>query len=200
MSDPSAPSARPTRTLLGLEWPERMTVAERRSLVAGGLGWMLDAMDVMLYSLVLAHLMRDLGMEKATAGLLNSLTLVASAVGGLLFGFIADRVGRTRALMASILVYSLASGACGLSRTIVQLAIFRFILGLGMGGEWATGAALVAETWPPEHRGKALGIMQSSWAIGSALAAALALSLIPLFGWRGVFIAGILPALITLWI
>ena len=88
--------------------------------------------------------MRDLGMSKGEAGLLNSLTLVASAIGGLLFGFLADRVGRTRALMASILVYSLASGACGLSQTIVQLGIFRFILGLGMGGEWTTGAALIA--------------------------------------------------------
>ena len=200
MSDLSAPSARPTRTLLGLEWPERMTVAERRSLVAGGLGWMLDAMDVMLYSLVLAHLMRDLGMEKATAGLLNSLTLVASAVGGLLFGFIADRVGRTRALMASILVYSLASGACGLSRTIVQLAIFRFILGLGMGGEWTTGAALIAETWPPEHRGKALGLMQSTWAIGEMIAAAVVAAVLPNFGWRAVFLVGVLPALVVFWI
>src|SRR6186997_1128526 len=123
-----------TTRVLGLEWPARVTVAERRSLLAGGLGWMLDAMDVMLYSMVLAHLMRDLGMDKASGGLLNSLTLLASAIGGLIFGFLADRVGRTRALMLSILVYSLASGACALSTTIVQLAIFRFVLGLGMGG------------------------------------------------------------------
>ena len=110
----SASSAlRPTRKFLGLEWPREVTLAERRSLIAGGLGWMLDAFDVMLYSMVLAHLMRDLGMSKETGGLLNSITLIASAVGGLLFGFIADRIGRTRSLMASILVYSLASGACG---------------------------------------------------------------------------------------
>src|SRR5712671_3562668 len=98
------------------DWPPQITPAERRSLVAGGLGWMLDAMDVMLYSMVLAHLMRDLGMSKAEGGFLNSLTLLASAMGGLAFGFLADRVGRTRALMASILVYSVASGACGLSQ------------------------------------------------------------------------------------
>src|SRR5512132_3399640 len=98
--------------MLGLEWPSEITTAERRSLVAGGLGWMLDAMDVMLYSLVLTHLMRDLGMGKPMAGLLNSLTLVASAIGGLLFGFLADRVGRTRSMIVSILVYSVASGAC----------------------------------------------------------------------------------------
>ena len=81
------------------------------------------------------------------------------------------RIGRTRALMGSILMYSIASFACGLSQSIPQLAVFRFILGLGMGGEWTTGAALIAETWRAEHRGKALGLMQSSWAIGEMLAA-----------------------------
>jgi MFS family permease len=161
---------------------------------------MLDAMDVMLYSLVLAHLMADLGMDKRTGGLLNSLTLLASAIGGLLFGFLADRVGRTRALMLSILVYSAASGACGLSRTVVQLAFFRFLLGLGMGGEWTTGAALIAETWRPEHRGKALGLMQSSWAIGEIVAAAVVGLVLPRFGWRAVFFVGILPALLVFWI
>jgi MFS family permease len=161
---------------------------------------MLDAMDVMLYSLVLAHLMRDLGMGKPTAGLLNSLTLVASAIGGLAFGLLADRVGRTRALMASIVVYSVSSGACGFSQTLLELAIFRFILGLGMGGEWTTGAALIAETWPAEHRGKALGLMQSSWAIGEMLAAGVVAVVLPRLGWRSVFFVGVLPALVVLWI
>ncbi len=124
-----------TRRIFGLEWPSQMTVAERRSLIAGGLGWMLDAMDVMLYSMVLADLVVHLGMSKPQAGLLNSLTLFASAIGGLSFGVLADRIGRTRALMGSILMYSVASFACGLSQSIPQLAIFRFILGLGMGGE-----------------------------------------------------------------
>jgi MFS family permease len=195
------PAARRTRRIAGLlEWPEHVTSAERQSLVAGGLGWMLDAMDVMLYSMVLAHLMRDLGMSKAEGGLLNSLTLFASALGGLGFGFLADRIGRTRALMASILVYSVASGACALSDTIVQLAICRFVLGLGMGGEWATGAALIAETWPAEHRAKALGLMQSTWAIGEMVAAGVVALVLPRFGWRAVFLVGVLPALIVLWI
>jgi MFS family permease len=201
MPETAAAAPRGTRLLFGvLEWPERVTPAERRSLWAGGLGWMLDAMDVMLYSMVLAHLMRDLGMDKASGGLLNSLTLLASAIGGLLFGFLADRVGRTRALMLSILVYSLASGACAFSTTIVELAIFRFVLGLGMGGEWTTGAALIAETWPAEHRGKALGLMQSSWAIGEMIAAGVVALVLPRFGWRAVFLVGVLPALVVLWI
>lgn len=190
-----------TRRVLGVfAWPADVSSAQRRSLVAGGLGWLLDAMDVMLYSLVLAHLMRDLGMDKPTAGLLNSLTLIASAIGGALFGLLADRVGRTRALMVSILVYSLASGACGLSTTIVQLALFRFILGLGMGGEWTTGAALIAETWSAEHRGKALGLMQSAWAIGEIVAAGVVAVVLPRFGWRAVFFVGVLPALVVFWI
>lgn len=195
-----ARSQRPTRKILGLEWPRDVTLAERRSLTAGGLGWMLDAFDVSLYSLVLAHLMRDFGMSQAMGGLLNSLTLVASAIGGFLFGLIADRVGRTRALIASILIYSLASGACGLSDTVVQLAIFRFILGLGMGGEWTTGAALIAETWPAEHRGKALGVMQSTYAIGEMIAAGVVGLMLPRFGWRPVFFVGILPAVVAIWI
>ncbi len=189
-----------TTRVFGLEWPAQVTTAERRSLIAGGLGWMLDAMDVMLYSMVLADLVVHLGMSKPQAGLLNSLTLFASAIGGLGFGLLADRIGRTRALMGSILVYSLASFACGLSQTIPQLAVFRFILGLGMGGEWTTGAALIAETWRAEHRGKALGLMQSSWAIGEMIAAGVTLAVLPSFGWRAVFFVGIVPALAVLWI
>lgn len=199
MATPNA-LPRPTRKFLGLEWPRDVTLPERRSLIAGGLGWLLDAFDVMLYSMVLAHLMQHFGMTKQTGGLLNSLTLIASAVGGFTFGFVADRIGRTRALMASILVFSAASGASGLSQTITQLAICRVILGLGMGGEWSTGAALIAETWPAEHRGKALGIMQSTWAIGEMAAAAVVLITLPRVGWRAVFFVGILPALVVFWI
>jgi MFS family permease len=196
----STAGATDTRRILGLTWPARVSAAQRRSLVAGGLGWMLDAMDVMLYSMVLAELMLHLGISKPQAGLLNSLTLAASAVGGMGFGMIADRVGRTRALMASILVYSVASFACGLSQTLTQLAACRFVLGLGMGGEWTTGAALIAETWPAQHRGKALGLMQSAWAIGEMIAAAVTLFVLPRFGWRTVFFVGVLPALVVFWI
>jgi MFS family permease len=168
--------------------------------VAGALGWMLDAMDVMLYSLVLVFLIRDFSMDTRTAGFLPSLTLIASAIGGLLFGFIADRIGRTRSLMASILVYSLASAACALSHSVAQLAVFRFILGFGMGGEWTAAAALIAETWRPEHRGKALGLMQSAYAIGEAIAALVVFVVEPHFGWRAVFFVGVLPAFLVFWI
>jgi MFS family permease len=189
-----------SREFLGLSIPSRLSVAQRKSLVAGGLGWMLDAMDVMLYSMVLAQLMTELGMTKATAGFLNSLTLFSSAAGGILFGILADRIGRVRSLTASILIYSVASGACGLSTTVTQLAIFRVILGLGMGGEWGTGAALIAETWPAQHRSKALALMQSMWAIGEMIAVGATALVLPRFGWRAVFFIGVLPALVAVWV
>jgi MFS family permease len=176
------------------------TVAQRRTLLAASLGWMLDAFDTMLYALVLTHIMRDLGMSKSTSGFLATLTLLASGIGGVLFGFIADRIGRKRALMFSILTYSLCSFASGLATSIVVLAVFRFILGLGMGGEWNTGATLVAETWPNELRANAISVVQSSWAIGYALAALVAGVVLHYTNWRMVFFVGVLPALVTLWI
>src|SRR5258705_10584181 len=121
---------------------------------------MLDSFDAILYALVLAHFMRDLGMSKATAGLLYTLTLVASGIGGVLFGFLADRIGRTKALMLSILTYSVCSLGSGLSTSIFVLIAFRFLLGLGMGGEWNTGATLVAETWPTHLPARAIAIVQ----------------------------------------
>jgi MFS family permease len=102
--------------------------------------------------------------------------------------------------MATILTYSVFSFACGLSTTIFMLACFRFLLGLGMGGEWNTGAALVAETWPDEQRAKALSIVQSSWAIGYALAALVAGIVLQFSNWRAVFFVGVLPALVIFWI
>ncbi len=183
-----------------LSWLREAPSAARKTLVAAMLGWMLDGMDVMLYSMVLAHLMQDLQLSTQAAGLLASITLLSSAFGGLVFGILADRAGRTRALMASILVYSVFTAACGLATTLTQLAVFRIFLGLGMGGEWATGAALVSETWPSENRGKAFGFMQSGWAIGYALAAGITAVVLPVWGWRAVFFAGIAPALVTFWI
>ena len=180
-------------------WKEASPEA-RKALIAAGMGWLLDAFDVMLFALVLTSVIRDLGLSNAQGGLLVSLTLAASAVGGLIFGVVADKLGRTRALSLSILIYSIFTFACGLAQNMWQLATFRVLLGLGMGGEWASGATLVSETWPEKHRAKALGIMQSSWAIGYGLAAVVVGIIEPRFGWRAVFFAGLAPALFTLWI
>ena len=129
---------------------------------------MLDGMDVTLYAMVIPALLREFHLSTSQAGALASVTLIASAAGGILFGFLADRAGRRSALMLSVAVYSVFTAACGFSRGVTELATFRFLLGLGMGGEWATGAALVAETWRAEHRAKALGLMQSGFAVGYA--------------------------------
>src|SRR4029453_11580317 len=128
------------------------------------------------------------------------ITLVAAAAGGIAFGVIADRAGRKRALMAAVLIYSIFTAACGLARNVAELAVFRVLLGLGMGGEWATGAALVSESFPARHRGKGLAFVQSAWAIVYGLAALVNMLVLPFWGWRGVFFIGVLPALLTIWI
>ncbi|MEY4094319.1 MAG: hypothetical protein RLZZ53_1518 [Acidobacteriota bacterium] len=180
-------------------WREASPEA-KRALVAASLGWLLDAFDVMLYALILTAVIADLGIDRATGGMMASLTLGASALGGLIFGVIADKLGRTRALSLSILLYSVFTFACGLAQNVWQFAIFRVLLGLGMGGEWASGATLISETWPEKHRGKAMGIMQSCWAIGYGIAAVVVAIVLPRFGWRAVFFVGVLPAIFTLWI
>jgi MFS family permease len=161
---------------------------------------MLDSFDVMLYAMVLAHMMADLGMSKTTGGLMSSLTLLAAAAGGIVFGVLADRQGRTWALRSSVLIYSVFTAACGLASSVPMLAVFRIFLGFGMGGEWASGAALVSETWPAEHRGKALGFVQSFWAVGYAAAALVSGIILPLAGWRAVFFVGVLPAFLVFWV
>jgi MFS family permease len=157
-------------------------------------------MDVQLYALILVEVMKALSVDRATGGLLASLTLLASAFGGVVLGAVADRIGRTRALMVSIVIYSVFTACCGFCQTVTQLAVCRILLGIGMGGEWAAGAALIAETWPAEHRGKAMGIMQSAWALGYAAAASAVAIVLPRFGWRAVFFIGILPAFAAVWI
>ncbi|NUR53371.1 MAG: MFS transporter [Acidobacteria bacterium] len=183
-----------------MQWWRGADREARRALVAGTVGWMLDAFDVMLFALVLPAVIVDLGLSRAQGGLLGSITLVAAAAGGIAFGWIADRFGRTRAMMLSVALYSIFTAACGLAGSFSAFAWCRIGLGIGMGGEWASGAALVSESWPAEHRGKALGLMQSGWAIGYALAAIVSGVVQPRFGWRAVFFVGILPGFFAIWI
>jgi MFS family permease len=191
-------SAPPLRTQPN--WWTAASPDARRAHLAATLGWMLDAFDVTLFAMALPAIRHDLGLTQSAGGVLGSVTLVAAAAGGLAFGWIADRYGRTRALMGSVLLYSVFTGACGFAQTFWQFVLFRVLLGFGMGGEWASGATLVSETWPAEHRGKALGLMQSGWAIGYAAAAVVNAVVQPLYGWRAVFLVGVLPAFFTLWI
>lgn len=181
-------------------WLRAAPLSARRALAAAWIGWMFDAFDVMLYSMLLTAVLADFGISKAVGGVLGSLTFIAAAIGGLLFGKLADSRGRRFALVASILVYAVFTAACGMSRAVWQLALCRFALGLGMGGAWTSGAALVSETWPARHRGKAIAVMQSAWAVGYGLAAIAAAVVEPRFGWRAAFALGILPALCAWWI
>jgi MFS family permease len=186
-------------------WYREITREQWRVLAAAKFGWMLDAMDFMLYAMAVNQLRTYFGFGDDVAGMLGTVTLVMSGIGGLTFGYVSDRFGRTRALMATIALFSLASLGAATSQTVVQLLLWRALLGLGMGGEWASGAVLVSETWPAKHRNKAISIMQSGWAIGYIFAAILAALILgrPEFGnsgWRWLFVAGVLPAFLTLWI
>ena len=181
-------------------WLVEASQQQKRTVLAASLGWMLDSMDVMLYALVLGQVQRAMHLSAALSGAMMSATLLSAAVGGIAFGWFADRFGRARALTTSMLVYSIATALCGATRTPAELMLCRIVLGLGMGGEWASGAALVAEVWPAEHRAKALALVQSSWAVGYALGAAVVALVMPHFGWRAVFFVGIVPAFITIWI
>src|SRR5688500_17666044 len=188
-----------------MSWYRTITADQWRTLAAAKLGWMLDAMDFMLYAMAIGQLRTYFGFNDATAGMLGTVTLVMSGVGGILFGYLADRLGRTRALMGTIVVFSVASLGAATSQSVIQLMMWRALLGIGMGGEWASGAVLVSETWPPAHRNKAISIMQSGWAIGYILAAVLAALILGAPGataeqWRWLFVVGVFPAVFTLWI
>lgn len=184
-------------------WWRDADPAARRSLVAAGAGWALDAMDVALYTFALTAIKAEFGLDSAWAGALASVTLVAAAIGGTASGFLADRFGRSRMLMVSILVYSTCTALTATAGSVWALVLWRSLVGLGMGAEWSAGAVLVAETWPARHRGKAVGLMQAGWAVGTILAAGLAIVVLPNFGphgWRWLFVVGVLPALLVVWI
>ena len=171
-----------------------------RALAAAQLGWMLDAMDFLLFTFAVLPIQQEFGLSKATMGGLTSIALVASAIGGIAFGRIADRIGRVRAMTLSILIYSGATAGLATASSLWQLMAWRALVGIGMGGEWSAGSVLVAETWPAKHRAKAMGIMQSGWAIGALFAAAISAVVLERFGWRVLFLFGALPAVLVFFI
>jgi MFS family permease len=183
-----------------MEWRRDISRRQWQCLGAALLGWMLDGMDIMLYALALQPIRQEFGLSASAAGGLASATLITSAIGGILAGWLADRFGRARVLVWSILVYSFATGGTATAHSLFTLVCWRALVGFGLGAEWSAGSVLVAETWPSSHRGRAIGFVQSGWAIGYLMAAGLAALVIPRFGWRALFLAGVLPALLTVWI
>jgi MFS family permease len=181
-------------------WYQQTTPLQWKTLFASTAGWALDGMDVMLYAFALTAIQSEFNLSAAAAGGLASVTLIASGFGGLLFGALSDKIGRARTLIVSILVYSIFTALNATASNMPQLILWRVLVGLGLGGEWAAGSVLVAETWPAEHRGKAISLMQSGWAIGVIAAAIMTALILPNYGWRWLFLVGIFPGLLTLWI
>jgi MFS family permease len=185
-------------------WFHGVTRYQWLVLFVAWLGWVFDAMDATIYAIVLHPALHEL-LDAPTAerigwygGIIFSIFLIGWAIGGITFGILADRFGRTKVLMATIIIYATFTGAAALSQDWWHLAIYRFLTALGIGGEWAAGAAIVAETWPEEKRAKAAGILQSAWAVGFFLAAGFNLGFKDTYGWRGLFLIGILPAFVAL--
>lgn len=191
-------------------WHHGVTRYRWLVLFVAWLGWVFDSMDATIYALVLHPALHDLlraqtggGVSQEAigwyGGIIFSIFLIGWAVGGVLFGVLADRFGRTKTLVFTILIYAVFTGLAALSATWWQLAMYRFLTALGIGGEWAAGAALVAEVWPEEKRTKAAGILQSAWAAGFFIAAAVNL-LMRQSGWRPLFVVGIAPAVVALFV
>jgi MFS family permease len=171
-------------------------------LISAFLGWMFDAADFQILTLVLTPSVGDLigsadpRQIAPAGGLLMAIKLVAWGVGGITFGVVADRIGRSRTMVMTVLIYSTFTGLSGFAQNWLQLTILQAIAGIGIGGEWAAGAALVAETWPERWRARALQVMQSAFAFGFIAAALANLTLGPI-SWRLVFFAGAAPALVV---
>ena len=187
-----------------LGWISTLTFKERSAFGACVGGWALDAMDVQMYSFVIPTLIATWGITRAQAGVLGTAALLASAAGGWVAGWVADRYGRVRTLQFAIAWFAVFTFLSGVAQNYQQLFLVRALLGVGFGGEWAAGAVLLGEVMRPEHRGKALGVMQAGWAVGWGAAAvlyAVFFSIMPAaIAWRALFLIGILPALLVFFV
>jgi MFS family permease len=185
-------------------WFSEMKPREKNTFWACFGGWVLDAMDVQLLSFVFPAIIAAFAISKGEAGLIGTATLFASAFGGWMAGSLADRIGRVRMLQITILWFAVFTFLCGFAQNYTQLVVLRALMGLGFGGEWAAAAVLIGEVIRPEHRGKAVGAMQSGWAVGWGLAAILATIFLSYFppdtAWRALFWVGLTPALLVFFI
>lgn len=188
----------------GLNWYGQLNVTERRTFWASFGGFALDGMDILLYSFVIPTLITIWSMSRADAGIIATTALLVSAAGGWIGGILSDRFGRVRTLQITILWFSVFTGLSGLTNSFEQLLVVRGLQGLGFGAEWAVGAALLGEMVQPQHRGKALGFVQSAWAVGWAAAAltyTATYALLPeTVAWRILFFIGLLPAVFILYL
>jgi MFS family permease len=185
-------------------WYAELKPRERSAFWACLGGWILDAMDVQMFSFAIPAIIAAFAISNSAAGLIGTVTLLTSAVGGWLAGALADRVGRVRTLQITIGWFAVFTLLCGFAQSYAQLFVFRALMGFGFGGEWAAAAVLVGEVIRPEHRGKAVGAMQSGWAVGWGIAALLATFLFSVLSsdlaWRVLFWVGVAPAALVFFI
>ncbi|KVM89325.1 MFS transporter [Burkholderia stagnalis] len=182
-------------------WYSETGPRERRAFWSCKVGYMLDGMDTQMLSFVIPTLVATWGISLADAGFIGTLTLLASALGGWIAGILSDRIGRVRTLQLTVLWFAVFTGLCGLAQNYHQLLAARALMGFGFGGEWTAGAVLIGEVIRARDRGKAVGLVQSGWAIGWGLSAVLYALLFSVlsaeYAWRGLFLIGLLPALLV---
>ena len=185
-------------------WYRRSTQLEQRTFWGCFAGWALDALDVQMFTLAIPAIIAAYGIDKTQAGAISSVTLISSALGGWVAGAASDRLGRVRTLQLTILWFAGFTCLCAFAQTFPQLLVLKALQGFGFGGEWAAGAVLMAETIRSENRGKAMGAVQSAWAIGwggSVILYTVMFSWLPAdTAWRAMFVVGLLPALLVLWL
>lgn len=202
LAAPAADSTGPARNDNGLfGWYAHAQPRERRAFWSCKVGYMLDGMDTQMLSFVIPTLVATWGISLADAGFIGTMTLLASALGGWLAGILSDRIGRVRTLQLTVLWFAVFTALCGLAQNYSQLLAARALMGFGFGGEWTAGAVLIGEVIRARDRGKAVGLVQSGWAIGWGLAAllyALLFSVLPAEqAWRALFLVGLAPALLV---
>jgi len=179
------------------EWKE-FDRNQRSALVASFLGWTLDAFDFFLMVFMLGAIAKEFGTDVKAVAIAITLTLAARPAGALVFGLLADRFGRRPVLMIDILLFSILEFASAFAPSLVALLVLRTAFGFAMGGEWGLGASLTMETIPPRARGIASGILQTGYPFGYLLASVVYGLLFDRIGWRGMFMVGVLPALLVL--
>lgn len=187
-----------------LSWYKELSSGERKTFWGCFGGWAMDAMDLQLFPFLIPSLIAAWGITRADAGLLGTAALVSSAIGGWIGGVLSDRYGRVRIMQVAIIWYAAFTFISGFTHSFNELLLARIGQGLGFGGEWAAGAVLMGEIIAPRHRGKALGFVQSAYAVGWAAASIIStvfLMYLPVdWGWRSVFFVGAAPALLVIYI
>lgn len=189
------------KSLEELEFEETgVTRKERWKIMwASIIGYAMDGLDVLILSFAMAAIVSEFGLTLGEGGLIATYTLIGTVLGGYLFGIVADYFGRVHTFSLTIIIFSIFTGACAFADNVTHLNILRFLAGLGLGGEYGIGMTLVSETWPAAKRARATAGVAMGWQAGAVLAAILAAVVLPDYGWRGLFLVGVVPALLAAW-